>query len=477
MVDLYKKYYLESEKIKQLLQSGIIIFDTSALLDLYYYSETTRNEIFEKVFAYLQDRLWIPAQVYYEFLKNRDIVSEKPINTYKNLLVKNKDNKDSGYVESILKLSESIEKNILKDLNGIFKTLQEQTQKVDKHPYFSPEVYKDYRDKLLEFESNVEDFRGATEQFKLSYEENIDKRIQELENNTEDGVHDVIEKRFQIGMEYDYCKMIELAKEGAFRYEELIPPGYKDADKKIGLQKYGDLYAWKQILDYIKKKKTDAIFVINDVKEDWFDSDKKTPRFELLKEFNSETQKSIWLMPMTEFLYQINHLLDTQLEETTIVDVESVIERRIIPVFEEDDILDEIQSVFSNVLNESIYLIEGIIINREVRVFDRPYLFAGEDEDGNKYRIIASVISGGTYAKTLHAMTNALEIKKFYEVNGEKYKYYNFIILKNKGLIEKFDEHLLKKKVRNSYKEKKMKTVVSYYDERLHVIKTNFTAG
>ena len=36
MVDLYKKYYLDSETIKEILQNGIVVFDTSALLDLYY---------------------------------------------------------------------------------------------------------------------------------------------------------------------------------------------------------------------------------------------------------------------------------------------------------------------------------------------------------------------------------------------------------------------------------------------------------
>lgn len=328
MKDLYRKYYLEPEKINHLLQNGIIIFDTSALLDLYYYSEITRNEIFEKVFGYLKNRLWIPAQVYYEFLKNRDVVSGKPINKYKNLLVKNKENKDSGYVESILELSEKIEKDILKDLKGKFNTLQETTQKKDKHPYFSVEVYREFKDKLSEFEVYVKNFRDAAEAFRISYGDCVGERIAEMESNTKDNVFDAIKNRFQIGVEYDYYKMMEIAKEGAFRYEELIPPGYKDAKEKIGLQKYGDLYAWYQILEYAKNSTKDAIFVINDVKEDWFESDKKTPRFELLKEFNSKTQKSIWIMPMTEFLYQINHLLDSELQKTTIDDVERIGERK-----------------------------------------------------------------------------------------------------------------------------------------------------
>ena len=71
MIDLYKKYYLDSDKVQQILKSGIIVFDTSALLDLYYYSFDTQNEIFRNVFKYLSNRLWIPSQVYFEYLKNR----------------------------------------------------------------------------------------------------------------------------------------------------------------------------------------------------------------------------------------------------------------------------------------------------------------------------------------------------------------------------------------------------------------------
>lgn len=100
MVDLYKKYYLDDEKVSDILKNGIIVFDTSALLDLYYYSSETRTEIFEKVFGYLNGRLWMPAQVHFEYLKNKEKVSEKPISSYQRLI--SKQNKDGGYVSAIV---------------------------------------------------------------------------------------------------------------------------------------------------------------------------------------------------------------------------------------------------------------------------------------------------------------------------------------------------------------------------------------
>ena len=45
----------------------------------------------------------------------------------------------------------------------------------------------------------------------------------------------------------------------------------------------------------VTSKQKDFILVTNDVKPDWFEDDKKTPRFELLKEFHEQANKSIWL--------------------------------------------------------------------------------------------------------------------------------------------------------------------------------------
>lgn len=46
-------------------------------------------------------------------------------------------------------------------------------------------------------------------------------------------------------------------------------------------------------LDCASLKQMDFILVTNDVKSDWFEDDKKTPRFELLKEFHEKANKSI----------------------------------------------------------------------------------------------------------------------------------------------------------------------------------------
>ena len=271
MIDLYKKYYPDDDKIKNMIQDSTIVFDTSALLDLYYYSPSTREEIFQKVFVYLEKRLFIPAQVYFEYLKNKSFVSNKPISSYRNLISKDNKTKDGGYVDKIAELSKEIENKVLSTLEGQLQTLKEKTQCKEKHPYFDTLVYGDFEKSLAKFKLSAAEFIKETDEFRNDFEQTVEERIREIKKTEFDMVYDAIKKHFQIGKEFSFSNMLEIAKEGAFRYSELIPPGYKDSEDKIGLHKYGDLYLWKQILIQAKQNKKDFILVINDLKEDWFE--------------------------------------------------------------------------------------------------------------------------------------------------------------------------------------------------------------
>ena len=207
MVDLYKKYYLDSETIKEILQNGIVVIDTSALLDLYYYSSETRNEIFNKAFNYLKGRLWIPAQVYFEYLKNKSKVSEKPILSYERLLTKQ--SKDGGYVNSIVDKTKMLQGQSLGEIKNQLKTLKEQTLGTDKHPYLSPDVYAEYESVLSVVENQLTDFSTKTADFQTRIQKEIEKKITELQSDLlPDNVNNAIESSFQIGKEYSFSKMM-----------------------------------------------------------------------------------------------------------------------------------------------------------------------------------------------------------------------------------------------------------------------------
>ena len=107
MEDNYRKYFLTDDRIVEILRSGVVIFDTSALLDLYGFSADTQRKILRAVFGALKDRLWMPGQVRMEFWKNREKAMKAPARSYE-LLIKKENDKDSGHVENMEKLASGL---------------------------------------------------------------------------------------------------------------------------------------------------------------------------------------------------------------------------------------------------------------------------------------------------------------------------------------------------------------------------------
>ncbi|QYS90861.1 hypothetical protein JJC04_13170 [Flavobacterium covae] len=69
--NIIKPYKITEDKETILWKDAIIVFDSSALLDLYYSPKSERQKIDTEIFTELKDRLWLPNHVQYEFLKNQ----------------------------------------------------------------------------------------------------------------------------------------------------------------------------------------------------------------------------------------------------------------------------------------------------------------------------------------------------------------------------------------------------------------------
>lgn len=61
-------------------------------------------------------------------------------------------------------------------------------------------------------------------------------------------------------------------EEGQRRYKKEIPPGFKDAKDKDGVRKYGDLIIWKEMLKFALTQSKNIIFITDDVKADWWET-------------------------------------------------------------------------------------------------------------------------------------------------------------------------------------------------------------
>lgn len=84
-------------------------------------------------------------------------------------------------------------------------------------------------------------------------------------------------------------------EEGKTRYKKGIPPGFKDGKNKDGVRKYGDLIIWKELLKFAHTQSKNIIFVTDDVKADWWETqnNKRVFHSKLLSEFSKTGHKIV----------------------------------------------------------------------------------------------------------------------------------------------------------------------------------------
>ncbi|HDL5698624.1 TPA: hypothetical protein PXE99_000405 [Mannheimia haemolytica] len=244
MKNSYKGFYNPTEdELKEAWESEhtVFIFDTNVLLNIYSYKEKTRSDFFLSLET-LKKKIWLPFHVGLEYQMRRlDIVRQEK----------------SIFREANKKLDDL--KDFRKALNKLeerFPELVEAGKKLEKEITLS---IKKYKKKIEKIDKNQPCVRSH---------DNIREKLNTLFQN-------------RIGKEPDQDTIHSIEKEGETRYEDKIPPGYKDKDKgdeyfQYGSvkykKKYGDLIIWKQILEHVKEVSciNNVILVTDDVKSDWW---------------------------------------------------------------------------------------------------------------------------------------------------------------------------------------------------------------
>lgn len=301
-------YKFSDEREAELWNNAIFVFDSSALLELYFLPKKTREQIYIDIFEKTPSRLWIPFQVQYEYLKNRDHIIKKPITE-----------KYQPLREKIKKLGIDISSKILKEIEGI----KNDTKNDDKHPYIE-------QSKIDGFKEVVNEFSITSKDFEKEVLLQIDKAEEDISNVAQDDdVLKALEKHFEVGREFSFTEIIEITKEGRNRFEYKIPPGYGDLYEKSkkGTQIFGDLILWKQILEYSGQMNKPIIFVTNDLAkdDDWCYLESNTsekriqsPREELIKEMKDLSNVDFWMYALPQFLFKANEYLNASIEEEQI---------------------------------------------------------------------------------------------------------------------------------------------------------------
>lgn len=309
------QYQMSSEREESLWSEATIVFDSSALLDLYFLPESTREKVSNEIFEKLPGRLWIPAHVQFEYLKNREKVIKKPISE-----------KYQPLIKKIKKISSSASSDILKRVEEVIRD----TIKDNSHPYLNQEHINDFKKKADTFISYANNFEKNI----LNEIKRVEKQILNVKNN--DDVLESLESFFKVGRDFSFDEILEITKEGKHRYEFRIPPGYGDFynNEKKGIQIFGDLIIWKQILEFSKESKKPVIFITNDITKDkdWCYIDNKatelriySPREELIKEIKDYSSVDFWMYNLPQFLYYANHYLKSTIQEEVIQNISQFI--------------------------------------------------------------------------------------------------------------------------------------------------------
>ena len=258
----FEYYGLTKAELDKLWKDSLIVFDANLLISLYRRPQEVRDDILN-VIKTLEDRIWLPQQVGYEYHEHRLEEANRPIESIR------------GLVDKFKKFETEIQ-------NGY-----------SKNPYID---YKKIKNSLTRLITTVE----------KSVDEWLNKCPDFLQK---DSVLEVLTNLFEgkVGDPYTQEQLEKIYKEGELRYAAKVPPGYKDCKKHDGdRHRFGDLIIWRQIIDKAKSLGKDIIFVTDDEKEDWWDmyhDNKLGPRKELIREFQNGTGGHIiWFYTTDRFL-------------------------------------------------------------------------------------------------------------------------------------------------------------------------------
>ena len=287
----FAEYYnLPDERISEIWDNSLIVFDTNVLLNLYRYNDDARDE-FIRIIKFYKERLWIPYQVGFEFHRNRE-----------SIIIKNK----AAYRLVKDKLTEQLDK-FVNSLNS--------NGDLTRHPYI-----------------DTKDIQKKVTQFSVSISKILDKQQNEHPDYSQnDDILNAITELFdgRVGGDFTDKDIEAIYKEGEKRYANKVPPGYCDEKNKKDKGKrrlYGDLIVWKQTINHCKELEKDIIFITDDHKPDWWDEigGKHTPRKELIREFIDSTGQNILIYDSSRFLDYAKKRNKVKVSPKTIREVEKV---------------------------------------------------------------------------------------------------------------------------------------------------------
>ena len=270
-------YRPTDQEFETLWKACYFVPDTNILLHLFRYGENTRGQVLDTL-ERLKPRVWIPFRVGHEFHRRWREVDQSNRDAYDQL-----SDQLASEGRTLSGLFEKYSRHQIIDVKQEQKNIEE----------FITEVCKRLRENKQKHPPRSE-------------AESIFRRISDLIGDS-------------VGTRPPTEEIDALVKEAERRYERLIPPGYKDAKTKDGIEKFGDFLIWTEIIAKAKQDKKPVVVITDDIKEDWwqeFRGEKLGPRPELVEEFSEKAGQRFYLYTLSQFLdyasKYLNRAVDTQ---------------------------------------------------------------------------------------------------------------------------------------------------------------------
>ena len=295
LFDGYEEYKsASSDDYRSVLLRGLVVPDTSVLLNLYRYNTRTRTTLLT-AFAKLKT-LWLPSQVQDEFWRNR---------------------------LSVIRDSREITARTTADLEqkskDLVSTIGSWVNSRGADPAIKAELTIIVESALKELSARLAAITEA-DAADVPEDTNEDPVIAELDRLFAD----------RIGVPFNKDEYAAAIQEANRRIEAREPPGYRDKGK--GFTPQGDYLAWKQILEEAGRRHSDVLFITRDQKDDWWrigsGNELLGRRGELVRELRSAAGGRLYLLTPERFLSRAQDILGIEVSAESIADVQRV-DRRV----------------------------------------------------------------------------------------------------------------------------------------------------
>jgi PIN domain-containing protein len=241
-------------EFRALWQTAIVGLDANVLLNLYGYSDATREDLLN-LLERLQSRIRMAHQFAVEYHRNRAHAIMEQVKNYVNV-------------------------------ERLFADIYEKEFKPKtKHPFLSPRTLKLFEAVRREL------VKGRQQHEALFSNDPFFRRITAL-----------VGKVSSKPTETELAAMYEQAKK---RYAVKIPPGYADLKEKGEPKAFGDYIGWRQLIAIAKEEGKPLLLITDDAKEDWWqmEGDRTIgPRPELIAEFQLECGSSFYMYSSGQFM-------------------------------------------------------------------------------------------------------------------------------------------------------------------------------